>query len=323
MPAAHYVPSTSAVLIHELKPIRGILYGFITHSYCGGQPETTVHRLASADDLNMLMVDRFLVVWEKLKTCEGSINFYTTSTVLRSLLHEQSKSFPLLRSRTVVLGAGLQEQWDAAKESCREALQVLLDATVYKDRELKLNRPPHRVIVGTDASRGSDSKTGWSYVTSDGRVHSGVINAEDIGRGEFHAVTCAIERYQHTECGVLDILTDSWEVYKTINNPQAKPHERVKQHAVHCLDAISYARRHDLEVRVHWVRGHSGNILNEHADRAAVNARRCKHWDLGKAHFKRMEHQIRRDLREAIEAISVDNLMPCFLGRDAMKSATA
>lgn len=323
MPAAHYVPSTSAVLIHELKPISGTLYGFITHSYGDGQTETTVHRLASADDLNMLMVDRFLVLWEKAKTCEGSINFYTTSTVLRSLLQEQAKSFPDLRNRTIVLGSALQSQWESAKESCREALQILLDATVNKDRERALNRPPHHVIVGTDASKGSDSKVGWSYATSDGRVRSGVINAEDIGRGEFHAVTCAIERYQDTECGILDILTDSWEVYKTINNPQAKPHERVKQHAVHCLDAINYARRHDLEVRVHWVRGHSGNILNEHADRAAVNARRCKHWDLGKAHFKRMEHQIRRDLREAIEAVSVDNLMPCFLGRDAMKSATA
>jgi ribonuclease HI len=225
--------------------------------------------------------------------------------------------------RNLVVGTGLNEQWDSAKGSCRKALENLLEDKVYRERRITLSRPPHHVIVGTDASKSYSTETGWGFATSDGRLSSGVINTTDIGRGEFYAVTCAVEKYQDTECKVLDVLTDSWEVYKTINNPASRPLDRVKQHAVHCLDAIAYARRHDLEVRVHWVRGHCGNLLNEHADRAAMNARRCRNWDLGKTHTRFMEHQIRRDLRDAISAVSVDYLMPSFTAGDAVEAVAA
>ena len=323
MTPAQSDPTITAVLLHEVKPIQGKLYGFITHSYGQVETETTVHRLASTDDLDVLMVDRFLAVWGELKTVEGDISFYTTSSVLRLLLQEQKTSYRKMRICTLVVGQALRQQWDTAKTSCRGAINNLLDATVRKDKEWRLNRPPHHVIVGTDASKSSSRETGWAFASSDGRLRSGVIDTADIGRGEFHAVTCAIERYQDSNCAVLDILTDSWEVYAMVNHPQQGVCERIKQHAVHCLDAISYARRHGMEVRVHWVRGHNGTILNEFADRAAVSARRCASWELGRAHLRRMENRIRRDLRETIEDSSFDSLLPCFQSHDAVEAAAA
>ena len=323
MTTAHLAPSTTAVLLHEVKPIQGTLFGFITHSYGQENSETTIHRLTSMDDLDMLMVDRFLAVWGEVKDFDGSVNFYTTSPILRSLLKEQRVFYPQICVCTLVVGETLRRQWDAAKASCRSAREDLLTVKMNKEKTRLNTRPPHHVVVGTDASKSSGRNTGWAFATSDGRLRSGVIEAADIGRGEFHAVTCAVERYQYTSCKVLDILTDSWEVYKTVNCPEERSQERIKQHAVRCLSSISAARRHGVDVRVHWVRGHNGNVLNEFADRAAVSARRCADWELGSTHLKKIESRIRHELREETGQLLIEKLLPRFGDKDAVEAAAA
>lgn len=89
--------------MHEVKPIQGKLFGFVTHSYDQGNTETTVHRLTSTSDLDMLMIDRFLAVWGEVRDFDGSVNFYTTSPILRTLLQEQRECYPQIRICTLVL----------------------------------------------------------------------------------------------------------------------------------------------------------------------------------------------------------------------------
>lgn len=92
--------------MHEVKPIQGKLFGFVTHSYDQGNTETTVHRLTSTSDLDMLMIDRFLAVWGEVRDFDGSVNFYTTSPILRTLLQEQRECYPQIRICTLVVGGG-------------------------------------------------------------------------------------------------------------------------------------------------------------------------------------------------------------------------
>lgn len=306
--------------MHEVKPIQGKLFGFVTHSYDQGNTETTVHRLTSTSDLDMLMIDRFLAVWGEVRDFDGSVNFYTTSPILRTLLQEQRECYPQIRICTLVVGQALRREWDAAKASCRNARENLLAVEMHKERTRLNTSPPHHVVIGTDASKSNGRETGWAFVTSDGRLRSGVIETTDIDRGEFHAVTCAVKRYQYTSCKVLDILTDSWEVYKTINFPEEWLPGRIKQHAVRCLSTINATRGDGVTVRVHWVRGHNGNILNDFADRAAVSARRSAAWELGDSHLKRIENRIRHELREAIEPMPIEKLFPNFNGEDAVEA---
>lgn len=115
-------------------------------------------------------------------------------------------------------------------------------------------------------------------------------------------------------------MTDSWEVYKTINFPEEWLPGRIKQHAVRCLSTINATRGDGVIVRVHWVRGHNGNILNEFADCAAVSARRSAAWELGDSHLKRIENRIRHELREAIEPMPIEKLFPNFNGEDAVEA---
>src|SRR5699024_11819178 len=159
------------------------------------------------------------------------------------------------------VGQAVRRDWDAAKWSCRNACENLLDVEKNKERTRQNTGPPHHVVIGTDASKSNGRETGWAFVTSDGRLRSGVIETTDIDRGEFHAVTCAVKCYQYTSCKVLDILTDSWEVYKTINFPEEWLPGRIKQHAVRCLSTINATRADFVTERSNLVRDHNSIIL--------------------------------------------------------------
>src|SRR5699024_9363023 len=132
--AAQFTSPTTAILLHEVKPIQGKLFGFVTHSYDQGNTETTVHRLTSTSDLDMLMIDRFLAVWGEVRDFDGSVNFYTTSPILRTLLQEQRECYPQIRICTLVVGQALRREWDAAKASCRNARENLLAVEMHKER---------------------------------------------------------------------------------------------------------------------------------------------------------------------------------------------
>jgi len=136
------------------------------------------------------------------------------------------------------------------------------------------------LVIATDASRGSRGKeTGLGVVTSAGNVSLAAIRTKTVLAGEFAAVDLALRKWwQRT--WTMDILTDSQLVWRRLNQEDLLATQGRSPEESRCLHRLHDLRRKGVTVRVHWVRGHNGHLLNEFADRAAVAARRSSEWDL-------------------------------------------
>ena len=262
----------------------------------GMDPTTRWH---SGGNARELVIDEFLRLW----AAHGAAGLivYVSDLVVRDLLREQAAAFPGLIVRDVVSGGKLTDTWNA----CRDAFE--------EERMARLPQVPGNqmpLVIATDASRGRGRLTGLGMATSTGMVHAATVLA-----GEFAAVNLALQKYGWRK-PAMDILTDSQKVWArlTAGDPIAG-HMRSPEEA-RCAHNLVELRATGVAVRIHWVRGHNGNLLNEFADRAAVTARRTAQWSLD---HEDIVTRLRGELRA--ELASAPALVPGAESRDYRAAA--
>lgn len=131
--------------------------------------------------------------------------------------------------------------------------------------------------VATDASKAAHRRgVGLGCVSADGRSASKFCpRVSSILTGELLAIELAIKAFPRHP---LHILTDSKGALACLTMSRSKLLDRYPGELLSVVGSITrLTERRD--VRFSWVRGHSGNELNELADRLAVAARR--HVDAG------------------------------------------
>lgn len=312
------------VLHYEMVRRGSKYYSFIT-SAVGEDKPTVMHQPLKngKDEMEELMVQEFRRCWDSHPEHHHNMVLYTTSPILRKLLVEQHDLFPGLMLRSVATGPALTTTWSSARAALTDSI---LRFDMQREEHRRMSRKGQRMVVATDASKGTHSPAiGWAAACSDGQLRSGSIHGNSIEEGEFHAVQRAIKNFAAPHLGILDVLTDSLEVYRFINLPHIRQRiDNPCKQATACLNAIDRAQREGIVVNVHWVRGHNGHILNDFADRAAVNARRCTQWKLGQAHSQSLEAGIRSDLRGEVRGVNNPVvLLPDFVGNDAREAKAA
>lgn len=255
----------------------------------GEAPVTEWHPVEDGCGGRERVVEKFLELWAA-HGAQGLI-LYVADRVIRDLLAEQEQ-FAGLVVRDVVSGARLVAVW----EECRAAFE--------EQRQQRFPGPtpvpaPTSVVIATDASRGRRGKlTGLGMVTDSGGVVLSSLRAETVLEGEFAAVSAALERYGSRR-DVIDILTDSQKVWARMNEEDLLGGRMRGPQEKRCVQRVDELRRRGVTVRVHWVRGHNGHVLNDIADRAAVAARRMTQWGLDTTEIRT---RLRAELLQALEA---------------------
>lgn len=220
------------------------------------------------------VVEKFLEMWAAHG--DGGLVLYVADPLIRGLLTEQSQLFPGLIVRDVVSGERLTRTWQCCRDAFEE--QRLDRFPGNRPRPEPKDAPP--LVIATDASRGSRGKlTGLGIATSAGHVQLLTVRTDTILAGEFAAVDAALSRYW-SRTWTIDILTDSQKVWARLNGDDLLGARVRSQEETRCVQRVWDLRRKGVTVRVHWVRGHNGHVLNEFADRAAVAARREAQWGI-------------------------------------------
>jgi len=245
----------------------------VAHAVDGG-PVTTAWHLQDDSGPRGRVIDAFLDLWSQHR--DTGLILYVSDLVVRNLLREQGQVFPGLIVRDVVSGERLTDTW----RRCRNEFE--------RERVTREPVPVRRcspvdaapLVIATDASRGKRGKeTGLGIVTSAGHVTMASTTTTTVLAGEFAAVDLALRKWwQRT--WTMDILTDSQLVWRRLNQEDLLATQGRSPEESRCLHRLHDLRRKGVTVRVHWVRGHNGHLLNEFADRAAVAARRSSEWDL-------------------------------------------
>ena len=248
----------------------------------GMDPTTRWH---SGGNARELVIDEFLRLW----AAHGAAGLivYVSDLVVRDLLREQNAAFPGLIVRDVVSGGKLTDTWNA----CRDAFE--------EERMARLPQVPGNqmpLVIATDASRGRGKLTGLGMATSTGMVHAATTRTDTVLAGEFAAVSAALDKYGSRK-PVIDILTDSQKVWARLNAENLLGDRTRSLEETRCVQRLHDLRNQGMTVRIHWVRGHNGNLLNEFADRAAVTARRTAQWNLDHEDIiTRLREELRAEL---------------------------
>ncbi|QNG19869.1 hypothetical protein G4H71_15295 [Rhodococcus triatomae] len=127
------------------------------------------------------------------------------------------------------------------------------------------------LVIATDASKATHRRgAGIAYATADGRYRQEFLSGvRHISVGELLAIEAAVADFPGRR---LHILTDSRDAMQAIG-VEWEPRWRVTGETA-TLGARIRALMSGRDVRISWVKGHSGHELNEIADRLAVAARR-------------------------------------------------
>ncbi|KKO80755.1 hypothetical protein WU86_10455 [Corynebacterium xerosis] len=133
------------------------------------------------------------------------------------------------------------------------------------------NREP--LYIATDASRGRNGAAGIAWISAEGHHTSRMIDVNAIAEAEFLAIKYAIDDAMSREPNrKIVILSDSRQALGALSGNRATYWATGKR-----LSQLNQMRVliRDHGIQLKWVRGHSGDPLNELADRLAVHRRRC------------------------------------------------
>lgn len=194
---------------------------------------------------------------------------HITDGGLRRELTLVAASFPTLVLVDSVRGPMLTlvEQAAVALDAHAAALRI---EHVEHDRKPVRDRPT--LLVATDASKSSRRRgVGVACVSNERDYHQEVYpQTKSVLAGELRAIELALLRFRDRQ---LHIVTDS---KRAITCLEMRSGAVAREYDAESAEVAAHIR--DLsqggKARVSWVKGHSGHVLNETADRLAVSARR-------------------------------------------------
>lgn len=251
----------------------------ILASAVDGKPLGTA--VVHADDLHEAVLDMFDGIYHQ---ANESTAFHITDATVRRMLTDSAGSFPNATFPSIVAGP-MSRTWDACQEAIT-SVRLELDPP-------KANQPPSDLMIGTDASmQRRQNVSGLGFATSRGRVMGCARTDNDILDAEMHAIIFALGATSG-RFGKVTVFTDNRWAVKAAEEGAFPNRARANQLRTALAD---FRRRTGADVAVEWVRGHSGEPLNEAAHRAAVAARRCQQWRLPTEKARDVFNNISQDL---------------------------
>lgn len=252
---------------------------------------TTETRLFARDDASDgsyygAGLDAFTLLLELSAASSEPLLLHVTDGTLRREIAAVVDAFPTVTIAGVARGTILQ--------LTLIALDVLdaddRDRTaVDEERERARIAALPELTVATDASKSRRRGVGVACVSADGVRHQRMVpNVTTVLEGELLAIELAIDRFAGRR---LHILTDSQLALQHLGVLDTQWPLRATGGAKSAVSRISEAMR-GREIRLSWVRGHDGHLLNETAHRLAMAMRR--------AHEAHIPTETRRAIAEQI-----------------------
>ncbi|WP_072689821.1 RNase H family protein [Rhodococcus marinonascens] len=221
-------------------------------------------------------LNAFALLLEISDAASEPILLHINENTLRKEISAVVDAFPSVTIVGVARGAVLDltraalELLDADSRERQAAREEREAAREELERELIAALP--ELTVATDASKSHRRGVGVACVSEDGvRYQRMVPNVTTILEGELLAIELAIARFPDRR---LHILTDSRASLQHLGVLQAPRPLCAGGGVKAAVDRIQESMR-GREIRLSWVRGHSGHLLNETADRLALAVRRA------------------------------------------------
>lgn len=162
---------------------------------------------------------------------------------------------------------------------------------------------PKRIIAATDGSAGKSARvTGYGFITDHGHYGHGTSKATTALDAELAGISRVLTETPTTV--PLTVLVDSRQAITIAETLKTTPPTTRRRGASREIQHKLHTRLADRDVTFRWVRGHSGNPLNEAADRLAVLARRSAQMKTPKEVTQQIAAQIAADARSAMKAAS-------------------
>ena len=166
-------------------------------------------------------------------------------------------------------------------------------------------RKQTRVVAATDGSLGlGRADGGWAWVTSNGRWDSGTIKAARILPVEVFAILRLVAA--HPTVDSLSIWSDSRSAIALIDAVRSgrttptQAIDHLEEDRGFAFALFRILLEHPGDINLQWVAAHRGHLLNETADRLAVQARRAKQLGASREVHTSVQHNIITDLRSGM-----------------------
>ncbi|WP_127945349.1 RNase H family protein [Rhodococcus spongiicola] len=250
-------------------------------------------------------LDAFALLLDMSTVTSEPILLHITDNKLRNEIDAVVESFPSVTIVDVARGAVLDlthaaldtlvshhRYLVAADEELERAAAEEERARVAAEEERERERITALPVltVATDASKSRRRGVGVACVSEDGVRHQKMVpNVTTVLEGELLAIELAIDRFAERR---LHILTDSQRALQHLGVLQTKRWPlRLTVGEKAAVARIQEAMQ-GRKIRLSWVRGHDGHLLNETAHRLAMAVRR--------AHEARIPAETRRAIAEQI-----------------------
>lgn len=243
------------------------------------------------EELHLQVLNLFEELYHRV--CGEEVLVYISDSTVRKMLMDAQASFPNTGFCTIIRG-NHQQVWQLCQTAIWDHAQEYLQLYAEQnDAQLPL-------VVATDASKGYRSSVGLGYATSRGEVRGLAAEHDNIGAAELHAARWAIAAVP-AECSELTVLCDSREVVRVGSGRSKRVYPFQSEASLLRQEIELFQRRtNGGQVLFRWVRGHSGDPLNEAAHRAAMAARRCYEFKLSQEIANGFYGTITQDLKEAL-----------------------
>ncbi|WP_157109538.1 RNase H family protein [Rhodococcus sp. WMMA185] len=235
-------------------------------------------------------LDAFTLLLEISAATSEPILLHITDSTLRKEISGVVDAFPSVslvganRSAVLELTLAALDVLDADSRDQEAALEE-------RERERIAALP--ELTVATDASKSRRRGVGVACVSEEGvRYQRMVPKVATILEGELLAIELAIVRFEDRR---LHILTDSQPALEHLGVLQNPRPLRSCGGVKATVDRIHEAMR-GREIRLSWVRGHDGHLLNETADRLAMAVRRAHESDVPTEALQTIAQQIMEPL---------------------------
>jgi hypothetical protein len=214
-------------------------------------------------------LDAFAHLVDATSQSGASALVHITDAGLRREIAHAAASFPSILMIETVRGR-LVPMVERASTAISDHVATL--RSDFEERKLAELETLPELVVATDASKSSRRRgVGIACVSIEGKFRQKMFpQARSVLAGELLAIALAISGFPDRK---LHILTDSQRAIACLEMDRPELITHCDGEVLAIVEDIRHLLR-GREVRISWVKGHSGHPLNEVADRLAVSVRR-------------------------------------------------